>query len=407
MILICHSSFRGVIELLDSLFDYRDISLGTIHNIVMGAAQKAATISKGEDLSSIRYGAPDEIFQKSKSVLVGVDLESTYCYLLSAEEHRDETTWGVHLLELMKHGLRPIYTVADGGKGLRAGQAAAWPDIPCHGDVFHAERELGNLACFFENRAARALSTLEKLETRMVRAKKNGKGQKLSKSLALSRQKEEKASLLADDLRTLSDWMRDDILALAGPNLESRRKLFNFIIEEIESREPLYAYKIRPVRRALQNQRETLLAFVATLEKRFANLADQLDVPVYLIQAVCQLQGGNQIYSAHWKQKAKLQKKLGHKFFMIEQAIQEIMADTPRASSLVENLNSRLRNYFFLRRHIDNDYLGLLRFFLNHRRFMRSEIPKRVGLSPLEIMTGKIQPHWLESLGFDRFQRAA
>ena len=92
---------------------------------------------------------------------------------------------------------------------------------------------------------------------------------------------------------------------------------------------------------------------------------------------------------------------------MIEQAVQEIMADTPRASSLVENLNSRLRNYFFLRRHIGNDYLELLRFFLNHRRFMRSEIPKRVGLSPLEIMTGKAQPHWFESLGFDRFQRAA
>ena len=91
---------------------------------------------------------------------------------------------------------------------------------------------------------------------------------------------------------------------------------------------------------------------------------------------------------------------------MIEQSVQEILADTPRASSLVENINSRLRNYFFLRRHIGNDYLELLRFFLNHRRFLRSEKTKRVGLSPFEIMTGKSQPHWLESLGFHRFQRA-
>ncbi len=143
LILICHSSFRGVIEIFDSLFDYRKISLGTIHNIVMEAAQKAALINKSEDLSNIRHGAPDEIFQKSKPVLVGVDVESTYCYLLSAEEHRDETTWGVHLLELKDRGLCPIYTIADGGTGLRAGQKAAWPDIPCHGDVFHAERELG------------------------------------------------------------------------------------------------------------------------------------------------------------------------------------------------------------------------------------------------------------------------
>ncbi len=47
------------------------------------------------------------------------------------------------------------------------------------------------------------------------------------------------------------------------------------------------------------------------------------------------------------------------------------MADTPRSSSLVENLNSRLRTYFTLRRHLGGAYLDLLRFFLNHRRVNR------------------------------------
>ena len=45
-----------------------------------------------------------------------------------------------------------------------------------------------------------------------------------------------------------------------------------------------------------------------------------------------------------------------------------VAAGTVRASSVVENLNSRLRNYFFLRRHLGPDYLQLLQFFLNHRR---------------------------------------
>jgi hypothetical protein len=48
------------------------------------------------------------------------------------------------------------------------------------------------------------------------------------------------------------------------------------------------------------------------------------------------------------------------------------MEHTPRSSSLVENLNSQLRNYFTLRRHLGTSYLDLLRFFLNHRRFPRS-----------------------------------
>ena len=55
------------------------------------------------------------------------------------------------------------------------------------------------------------------------------------------------------------------------------------------------------------------------------------------------------------------------------------MARTPRSSSLVENLNSRLRNCFTLRRHLGNSYLDLLRFFLNHRRYMRSQPAERVG----------------------------
>ncbi len=81
------------------------------------------------------------------------------------------------------------------------------------------------------------------------------------------------------------------------------------------------------------------------------------------------------------------------------------MKETPRASSLVESFNSRLRNYFFLRRTLGNDYLDLLRFFLNHRTFLRSEHSEREGKSPRELLTQESHPHWLELLGFDLFRR--
>ncbi len=153
-VLIGHSSFRAVIEILDALFDYQHLALGSIHNIVSEAVQKARHINQAQELSQIQVGAHDEIFQASRPVLVGMDVKSTYCYLLACEAQRDETTWGVHLLDLADQGLGPDYTIADGGPALRAGQAAAWDDIPCHGDVFHAQRDLGKLAFFLENRAA-------------------------------------------------------------------------------------------------------------------------------------------------------------------------------------------------------------------------------------------------------------
>jgi hypothetical protein len=63
---------------------------------------------------------------------------------------------------------------------------------------------------------------------------------------------------------------------------------------------------------------------------------------------------------------------MGAKFRAVLKAVSRTMARTPRSSSLVENRNSRLRNYFTLRRHLGGLYLDLLRFFLNHWRFMRS-----------------------------------
>jgi hypothetical protein len=78
-----------------------------------------------------------ELFQSNRPVLTGVDAHSTYCFILESVEHRDEDTWGWYLLEAEAQGLNPDYTIADAGKGIRAGQKAAWGDKPCHGDVWH------------------------------------------------------------------------------------------------------------------------------------------------------------------------------------------------------------------------------------------------------------------------------
>ena len=109
--------------------------------------------------------------------------------------------------------------------------------------------------------------------------------------------------------------------------------------------------------------------------------------------------------NAYWERWNQLYGEISGKFHWLMEAVVEALKEIPRASSLVENLNSRLRNYFFLRRSLGEPYLELLQFFLNHRCFMRSECEQRVGKSPKELMTGEPHPHWLELLGFERFQR--
>lgn len=403
--LICHSSLRGVVELLGDVFDY-PISVGTVHNVLQAAVAQARACNDEQDLSGVRIGAHDEIFQSGRPVLVGVDADSTYCYLLSLEDHRDAETWGVRLLELQAQGFQPEATVADAGQGLRAGQALAMPEVPCRGDVFHALQTVQSLVTFLENRAYAAIDTTADLQRKKARLERRGRRTHgVAVKLGRAQREEARAVALAADAATLLQWLREDVLSLDGPDHPTRRDLFDFLVAELRLREPLCPHRIRPVVRALANQRDDLLAFASQLDRDLAVLAAEFQVAVETARDVLNVELLPPHDPSRWRREAALRSQLGSRHYWLRGAVAEVARRTVRASSLVENLNSRLRNYFFLRRHLGADYLALLQFFLNHRRFLRSERPERVGKSPAELLSGTPHPHWLEMLGHVRFSR--
>jgi hypothetical protein len=407
LILIGHGSFRGVTELLRDLFDLQ-LSVGTVHNIVAQAVATARRINGRQDLSRVRIGADDEIFQAGRPVLVGVDAESTYCYLLSQEQHRDADTWGVRLLELADRGFAPEATVADFAAGLRAGHEQALPGVACRGDVFHALKELGPLVRYLENRAYEAIDARTKLERKQAAGERRRGRKDLSLSLKLrsARPVEAQAIALAEDVAVLARWLRDDILSLAGPEYALRRELFDFVVAELRAREPACPHRIGPVRRLLENQRDHLLAFAVALDRDLEALARRWRIGPATARAVLEVQALPACDRRRWPREAALRETLRGRYHGVCAEVEELSAQVVRASSLVENLNSRLRNYFFLRRHLGEDYLALLQFFLNHRRYLRSEHPHRVGKSPTELLTGAVHRHWLELLGYTRFVRS-
>ena len=403
LVLIGRSSYRGVVEFLRDLLGIA-ISIGCVHNVLEAATRQASTINQGQNLSGIRVGLHDEIFQGATPVLVGVDAHSTYCYLLAAECRRDADTWGMHLLDAAAQGLRPDYTIADAGQGLRAGQRAAWGETPCHGDVFHILRQSESLATTLQRLAQGAASRRKALQARGGRVGQRGPDRELAAQLRLSRQSEAQANWLARDVRTLVHWLRHDVLALAGPDLATRRELFDFIVTELTAREHEAPRRIRPVRVALQNQCDDLLAFAGQLDAKLAVIACAHAVPEPLVRQALMMHRVPTTSPAYWQGWSQLRAQLGGKFHALFTAISRAMADTPRSSSLVENLNSRLRSYFTLRRHLGGAYLDLLRFFLNHRRFLRSRHAERQGKSPRELLTGHAHPHWLTLLGLGELQ---
>jgi hypothetical protein len=407
LVLSCHSPYRGVIALLRDLFD-TGTSLGTVHNTVQAAVTRARAINASYDLASVRVGAHDEIFQAGRPVLVGVDTASTFCYLLSQEEHRDADTWGVRLLELVERGFAPEAIVADFGKGLRAGQALAVPEVPCRGDVFHLVRDLEQAVSYLENRAYDALEACARLEREQARVRRRGRPARgVAQRLRRARAACAPAIALADEVRLLGAWLRHDVLAVAGPCHADRLVLYDFILTELRARVPACAHRLGPIYRLLKNRRDDLLGFARALDEGLGQMAAAWGVAPEglrrLLNARCRAEDDPR----RWAEEAAVRPRLRGWYHAACQAIDALAAGAVRASSLVENLNGRLRTYFSLRRHLGPDYLELLRFYLNHRVLERSERPERQGQTPAELLTGVAHGHWLELLGFSRFARPA
>ena len=408
LILICHSSYRGVVEFFRDLLNAK-IAVGTVHNIVHDAVSKAQAHNHAQNLANIQVAGLDEIFQNRRPVLVGADIASTYCFLLSDEDHRDADTWGVRLLELKDRGFAPKATIADFAGGIRSGQQQALVGTPCRGDVFHALQEVAPLATYLENRAYDTIAAHVKLKHKKTKLqtqpRRNERGQlhSLTCKITSAAQEEAKAITLADDIALLARWLRHDLFAVSGLPYGDRVTLYDFLVAELETRVPLCPHRIGPVCTLLKNQRDNLLAFAAQLDVDLTELAEPFQVPVDTVRAMLDLSTLDERQPRRWQQEVALRCQLGERFWSLSQAVQDLADKVVRASSIIENLNSRLRSYFFLRRQIGSKYLSLVQFFLNHRRFLRSDHPERKDKSPAELLTGQTHPHWLEMLGYQRF----
>ena len=202
LVLICHSSYRGGVELLRDLFDL-PLSVGTVYNRLQATVATATALNQAQDLAGIEVGLHDEIFQSNHPVLVGVDAASTYCYRLQAVDRCDEDTWGWHLLEVVEQGFDPDYTIADGGSALRAGQQAVMPETPCHGDVFHIQQQFEQVAHGLARLAHGATTWRFKLEERIAKTRlKGGVTRQLTSQLVHAKRREQELVSLTQDLKT-------------------------------------------------------------------------------------------------------------------------------------------------------------------------------------------------------------
>mgnify|MGYP001585536421 CR=1 FL=1 len=393
-----HGSVRGICQHVDSI-THRSVSEGYVCGVLSAAAARAREINDSQDLSGIHAGAHDEIFSQRIPVLTGVEPASTFIYLLEPARSRDEVAWWAALAE--KHerqGLDLAISISDAARGLRAGVKAAFPNAELRGDVFHAQMEVSEMMEYLENRAYARLGHLEDEERKMARAKERGDGKGRSKRLALARERAREAVGLFDEMSVLTGWWKEQI-QLIGPDLAHRQELYDWLVHEMETRAER-SHRIGPVVTYLKNQRDSLLAFVVEIQRGLKQIAEEFHVSPVLVDLVYHQFALDPDDPRQDVAQCRLAEEAPEQTDAIVEAIADLLDRVLRASSAVENINSILRGYFFLRRSIGPAFLDLLRFYLNHRRFRRSERPERVGKSPRELLTGQTHTHWLELLGY-------
>lgn len=208
---------------------------------------------------------------------------------------------------------------------------------------------------------------------------------------------------LYDEVTVLLHWLRADVLAVAGPCVAQRRELYDFVLAELEARIEACAHRLNPVCRVLRKYRDEFLAFAEAQDRALARLGKELHLAPELLRRVLGLLCRGVGHPQSRAEEQALRARLRGRYFAVCEAVAPLVRGTVRSSSLAENLNSRLRGYFFLRRQLGGDYLSLLQFFLNHRALARSECPGRAGRTPAEVLTGQAHLHWLSLLGYTRF----
>jgi len=384
---ICNGSTEDTQEFLETIFQTR-LSIGTISATINALADQAKEFNDSISLEEIKTGAHDEIFQADTAVLVGVEPQSTYVYLCEGSETRDGTAWGCALLDKQKQGLNIETSVNDAGTGLIKGIQDVYPEAKIQNDIFHAEKKV-SLCMYRAERAAYKMIRLEyKLEHKYTKAQGTKKEKHLKEYEAAVVQ-----SLTAidfyDTLYILYTWLKE-AFQIGGYSYEERKYMLHFIINELEGL-PITKILTEAITYLMLNQ-DSLLTFVQDIQEQIKEFAKAQKVDTDSLNLMWeQLK-----YKTSSKQyndiEITLIDTLRQNYTYVRNKFNDFTYKIVRASSIVECINSLIRPYLSLKRAVYGNFLPLVQFYLNTRRYRRSRCKERVGKSPIELLTHRQYP---------------
>jgi hypothetical protein len=402
LFIVCKVSIRDVVSFIKYAFDI-DVSSGKVSSVLDDATSKAAQINDSYDLSSCNNSATDEIFHRSDPVLAAIDLDSQFCMELKYEDSRDHNTWGYHLLNMMDRGYNPTNNIMDGGSGMKKAFSEVLSDVNIRYDHFHIIQTIKDTSRFLKNRYESAVTECVKLSTKLDKTKDHKiryKLQKATKSM-------ENQEYVYKQFSTLTTWLQYDILQLQSICYDDRIELFGFILQELQTLSNRHPHRIQNITTTLINNKDKLLDVVHELNIAFNHVAKEYSVGITDIWAICNNARYNLDSDQYNINYINFHDKHGDIFDSIEDDVLQTISQVHRSSSLIENLNSRIRIYLDARKGFKKDRFELIKFALNHLPRRRSANQKLKNKSAAEVFSKKDSIDFISLLELQQFRQTA
>ena len=385
----------GIVLFFDLVIGHH-VSKGTIHTIRKNTAEAAKAFDAGISLEAVQEIASDEIFQHNKPVLTVIDLETGYIPIIEATEDRSGETWQRVLEAKKEQGFCPSLNVSDQGSGLCKGIPKAFPGIVMQPDVFHLLRDLGREVHTAERAGFAELRKIQKLEKQVF----GRDGIKSSFALYHKYNEAEKNIDVTlrqiDALNILFEWLREH-MGYTGYSYGQSIQICEWILDEMSKNLPQRT-KLQKAISNFRSQLPTILSFLHRLQTMMAQKATDFHVSMQDFMLLYH----QQFYPANSRENEQAEMRLYHKFGRnlaeARSVLQKMVKSARRASSMIENLNGRIRCFMDLKRDVPKQFLLLIKVFFNTKKALRPHNKDWEGTSALERLTGEKYPEFLDLL---------
>ena len=383
----------------------------------------SSTLALKEGVNYAVVFASDEVFSKSKPVLITVDPSSSAILRIELSKDRKSPSWQTHWQGILDANIQPIYICNDEGSGMEAARKELLSHVARQSDTFHAiALHLGDIVRQLEEQAYKAIEEEYDCARLLQRAKSESNIEKRrindysakAKAIALIKLYDDYSfwyTFLIEQLQIFDKKGQVLDVTQAQENLKLGLKEIEQLDRYSKTKNEKMKKIITKIRRLLPNLFHFLKYAKKVVESLFENLSCEKEKEaLHAIFAAYQHQKNASKARSSKAQKycyfreeeelicaQILLENTGINFEEYHAFIYEQLQTIVQSSAMVETINSIVRSYFnSSKNQITQAQLNLIMFYHNHRRYTRG---KRKGSSPMELLTGKKQEaDWLDLL---------